>query len=284
MGVRDIIVVLDETRRSEVRLAMAADLARTNDAHLIGLCPLDLIALPATTSFEIAGYAESIVLDVIARMRAQARERATPIETRFREQLRINNLQGEWRLADGPAADVVVRQARSADVVILGQNDPDDPPQPQAKHLVEHMLFGSGRPVLVIPYAGQFSSIGRRVLIGWNESREATRAVHDALPLIRPDAAVTLLSVTRNAAGASEDFSTVEIAAHLARHGLSVTTADLPRGDVRAEDLLLNQASEMGADLVVIGGYGHSRLREMVLGGVTRSLLKSMVAPVLMSH
>jgi nucleotide-binding universal stress UspA family protein len=138
--------------------------------------------------------------------------------------------------------------------------------------------------VLVIPYTGQFSSIGRRVLIGWNGSREATRAVHDAIPLIRPEAAVTLLSIGAESSGSPEQLTTVDIAAHLARHGLRVTSTSLARAEVRDEDLLLNQASDIGADLLVIGGYGHTRLREIVLGGVTRSLMKKMVTPVLMSH
>lgn len=283
MALKDILVVLDETPRSDVRLSVALDLAREHDAHLIGLCPFDLM-LPATTGLELAGFAKSAVLEFVARMRTEARDRASPIETRFRNELQKNDLKGEWRLAEGRVGELVACQAHSSDLVVLGQNDPHDPLPLEGRRLVEQVLLGSGRPVLVIPYAGQFASIGRRVLIGWNASREAARAVHDALPLIRPDAAVTVLSVAADGPEEPAQLPSSDIAAHLARYGLSVTITNTARGKLREEELLLNHASDMSADMIVIGGYGHSRLRELVLGGVTRSLLRSMIVPVLMSH
>lgn len=286
MGLKDIVVVLDDTGRSDPRLAVAADLARQHDAHLTGLCPLDLLQLPGNLSFDVAaGFAESAVLELLVAMRAEARERARPIEARFRDELRRDALKGEWRLAEGPVAEVVTRQARSADLVILGQIDPNDLPPPGGRQLVERVLLASGRPVLVIPYAGQSTSIGRRVVVGWNGSREATRAVHDAIPLMQPDAGVTILSIAETDGSADrESVPSADIANHLARYGFQVTSANTAAGDLSNADILLNQASDMAADLIVTGGYGHSRLREIVLGGVTRSLLKTMTVPVLMSH
>jgi nucleotide-binding universal stress UspA family protein len=260
---------------------MAVDLAREHDAHLTGLCPLDLMLLPANLGFEpAAGFAESAVLQLLVTMGAEARERALPIETRFRDELRRNELKGEWRLVEGPAAEVVTRHAQSADIVILGQNDPDDPPPQAGRQLVERVLVGSGRPVLIIPYAGQFELIGRRIVVGWNGSREATRAV-----LMQPNAVVTILSVAENEPpGTRASVPSADIADHLARYGFRVTVANAVSDDVASADLLLNQASDMTADLMITGGYGHSRLREIIMGGVTRALLKTTTVPVLMSH
>ena len=144
----------------------------------------------------------------------------------------------------------------------------------------------AGRPLLLIPYAGEFATVGKNVLIGWTRTRESARAVHDALPLIAPSATVTVLTV--EAGRGKPDtriLPTADIAEHLARHGLTVSAARTVVSDgLTPADALLDYASDIGADLLVVGGYGHSRTREMILGGVTRDLLQHMTVPVLMSH
>jgi nucleotide-binding universal stress UspA family protein len=150
---------------------------------------------------------------------------------------------------------------------------------------LEAALIDSGRPVLAIPYAGNFESIGQRVLVGWNASREASRAVHDALPLLaKAESTCVFLANPKRGLAAHGEEPGADIARHLARHGLKVEVAKTVADDVADSALLLNHASDMGADLLVMGAYGHSRLREFILGGVTRSLLREMTVPVLLSH
>jgi nucleotide-binding universal stress UspA family protein len=144
----------------------------------------------------------------------------------------------------------------------------------------------AGRPLLLIPYAGEFATVGRNVLVGWTRTRESTRAVHDALPVIALSAMVTVLTVeNRRGAPDVRILPTADIAEHLARHGLAVSAARTVVSDgLTPADALLDYASDVGADMLVVGGYGHSRTREMILGGVTRDLLRHMTIPVLMSH
>jgi nucleotide-binding universal stress UspA family protein len=136
-----------------------------------------------------------------------------------------------------------------------------------------------------VPHAGHTGSIGRRVLIGWNGSPEAARAVHDALPLMVGAEAVTVVTIDpEGGPGANEEGPGADIARHLARHGLPVMVRRVTGPAAAAGDLLLNEAADLGADLIVMGAFGHSRLREFVLGGATRTLLAQMTAPVLMAH
>jgi nucleotide-binding universal stress UspA family protein len=151
--------------------------------------------------------------------------------------------------------------------------------------VVEQALFSSGRPVLVVPHSGRFEAVGRTVLIGWNASREAARAANDALPLIAGAESATVLVVNPSEAPGGDGAEPgAAIALHLARHGLRATAEHVVAPQVDDGEMLLNQAADLGADLLVVGAYGHSRLRELVLGGVTRTLLRQMTIPVMMSH
>jgi nucleotide-binding universal stress UspA family protein len=145
--------------------------------------------------------------------------------------------------------------------------------------------LATGRPVLVVPYAFERRPAGRHVMIAWNASREAARAVNDALPLLRraSHVHVVALSPVRSATAHGEEPG-ADIALYLARHGVKVTVSRDDAPEVDTGNLLLSRAFDLSADLIVMGAWGHSRLREFVLGGVTRTLLESMTVPVLMSH
>src|SRR3954454_13493204 len=146
-------------------------------------------------------------------------------------------------------------------------------------------MLSSGRPVLAVPYAGQFERVGERVLVAWNASRESTRAVNDALPLLRGAKVVTILAVNpRQGIEGHGDVPAADIALHLARHGVKAEAAHTVAKDISEGDALLSYAADIGADLIVAGAYGHSRARELVFGGVTRTLIAEMTAPVLLSH
>lgn len=275
---RDILVLLDPTDQSDRRLALAVGLARRHEAHLTGLFVLD-VPLP----FVAAGDGAVALAEVMERLRGEAQAAAAAVEERFREGLRREGVAGEWRLVEGAAAAVVPLHARYADLAVLGQEEPA--PAVVGSGVVEAALFGSGRPVLVVPHAGRFENVGRRVLIGWNASREATRAVHDALPLLAAAEAAHVLVVTpRPGEDGHGEEPGADIARHLARHGVAVAVERITAPELAAADVLLNRAADLDADLLVVGAYGHSRLRELVLGGVTRSLLRQMTVPVLMAH
>jgi len=286
MKLRDLLVVLDGSPRSEAVLDVALNIARRHDAHLTGLCPFEAL-MPSNLAFALGGYPALSTLEGAAnQLEAEAMAKADKIEAAFRDQLRLNDLHGDWQLGRGMAADVVTAHARVADLVILGQADPDHPLPPAAHNLVEDVLMASGRPLLLVPYAGRFNTVGTSVLLGWNGTREAARAAHDAMLLIDPKAKVTVLTVERGRAAA--EIGSVpggDIAAHYARHGFNVAAArSATDGTISDADALLSYASDLGTDLLVVGGYGHSRAREMVLGGVSRELLQHMTIPVLMSH
>ncbi len=281
---KDILVHLDASERSGTRLRLAADLARRHAAHLSGLYVVDLV-LPAGFAAGMGGYGDGAALGALLdQMRNDALADAATVEARFRETLRREGLQGEWRLTEGIAPELVALHARYADIAVLGQEDPEGT-EPNAGAIIERTLFSSGRPALIIPFAGDFPTLGRTVLIGWNASRESARAVNDALPLIAQAQSATVLSINpRVGIDAHGAVPGADIARHLARHGLKVTAAQTVSDEVPDGDVLLNYAADNGSDLLVIGGYGHSRVREFVMGGVTRTLLQRMTVPVMMSH
>jgi nucleotide-binding universal stress UspA family protein len=286
MKLQDLVVLLDGTNRDEAKLAVAVGLARRHDAHLTGLCPLELL-LPPDTSFALSGYPDLWAMPEFAKkVEGEARTKAAMIEGPFRERLRREGLKGDWRLETGPLIQAVTRRSQAADLVVVGQADPEHPLPPAARTLIEDILMTAGRPLLLVPYAGTFETVGTTTLIGWTPTRESARAVHDALPLLTPSGNVTVLTVELpGSASESEVAPAADIAEHLSRHGLTVTAARTVVSDgLPPADVLLDYASDIGADLLVVGGYGHSRTREMILGGVTRDLLRHMTVPVLMSH
>ena len=286
MKLRDLLVVLDGSARSGVVLGVALDLARRHDAHLTGFCPLEVL-MPANLAFALGGYPALTSLQGAAnQLEDEALAKAQVIEAGFRDQLRRNELRGDWQIGRGVVGEVVARRARTTDLVVLGQADPEHPLPPSARYMVEDVLMNSGRPLLLVPFAGRFEAMGTNVLIGWNATREAARAVHDALPLIAPTATVTVLTVERGRSGVEpQEMPGADIAEHLARWGLTVTAARTATdGTISDGDALLSYASDIGADLLVVGGFGHSRARELVLGGVSRGLLQHMTVPLLISH
>jgi nucleotide-binding universal stress UspA family protein len=285
MQLRDLQVVLDGSARSQAVLGVALELARSNGAHLTGLCPLELL-LPPDLGFVLGGYPALMALQsAVDQLQAKVVEGAAAIEAGFREALRREGLAGDWRTAPGPVGAAIAAGARHVDLTVIGQADPDHPAAPPGRHMLAEALLAAGRPLLVVPYAGSFTGIGRTVLVAWTETREAARAVADALPLIDPAAAVTVLSVARPGDAAAPEVPGAEIAAHLARHGLAATAArTVSDGSISDADALLSYAADLGADLLVMGGYGHTRVRELTLGGVTRDVLRHMTLPVLISH
>jgi nucleotide-binding universal stress UspA family protein len=185
---------------------------------------------------------------------------------------------------DDEAGAGMVLQARYSDLVILGQYDSEERTPSVMPDFPEFVIVNSGRPVLVVPHTGRFNVAGNRVLVAWDASVEATRAVTAALPILRRSALVRVVVINAEGAGdAHGEEPGADIALFLARHGVNVEVLRRSaHGDVG--EALLASASELDADLMVMGGYGHSRFREVLLGGATRSVLEKMTLPVLMMH
>jgi nucleotide-binding universal stress UspA family protein len=171
--------------------------------------------------------------------------------------------------------------ARRFDLAIVGQANPESNSVDEI--IAESTLFESGRPVIVVPYIQKAPMKLDLVMVCWDGSRPATRAIADAMPLLGKAGGVELVIVT-NERGKQDEIEGVDMGQHLARHGLNVEVKRIAGGDIDVADALLSHAADSGADFIVMGGYGHSRLREFVLGGVTHTILRSMTVPVLMSH
>ncbi len=285
MALKDLLVHLDPYPRCTVRLGIAAALARRFNASLTGVQAIDL---PSAEFFY--GAALPLVAGGLDRavdeMRARAVAVAAPVEAEFRERLRLDGLDGGYRLVEGNPPATVALHARYADLTVLGQVNPYVPHEGVGwDATVVTTVMSSGRPVLVVPFAGEFSGVGDRVLVAWNASREAARAVNDALPILEQASMVTVLAVNpRHGIGGHGDVPAADIALHLARHRVRAEAAHTVAKDIPDGEALLSYAADIGADLIVAGAYGHSRAREMVVGGVTRTLLGEMTVPVFLSH
>lgn len=280
MSYRSILVHLDRSRHTGARVAAAAALALQHDAHLIGLAPLGWVLMPseATPALGLAAYQEAATREL--------REQAQLCVDSFEQQVaRLGVTRHESRIEDGFAESAMARAARYCDLSVVTQVDPDESTA-SAALLPQDVLLQSGRPLLVLPYAGERSvAPASRVLVGWNASREAARALHDALPLLKAAShvEVVVFETPEDAGLKHGQLPGADIGLWLARHGVAVEAKYIP-AKVGAGEALLSHAADMSADLIVAGGYGHSRLREAVLGGVTRTLLESSPVPVLLSH
>jgi hypothetical protein len=192
----------------------------------------------------------------------------------------------EWRALKVPHVDlvpVVLDHARSVDLIIAGQTDPDWEQSP-LMDFPERLALESGRPVLAIPYVGRYREIGRNVVVAWKAGRESARAVFDALPLLAGAETVEILEIKERRDGGDFLSPDTTIAASLARHGIKATVRTSVAGDIGIGDEILSRVADAGADLLVMGAYGHSRMREMIFGGATRHLVRHMTLPTLFSH
>jgi nucleotide-binding universal stress UspA family protein len=227
------------------------------------------------------GYA-SYVLGSGAARQHQASE---DIAAQFARMTANGAFVAEWqglKVSHLDLASVVMEHGRVADLIVAGQTDPDWELAPLLD-FPERLALESGRPVLVIPYAGRFHRVGSNVVIAWKPTRECARAVFDALPLLLGAENIYILEVKRpgEEAGLAPDTS---IAAALARHGIRPTIRTSVATDISVGDEILSRLSDLGADLLVMGAYGHSRMRELVFGGATRHIARHMTVPTLFAH
>jgi nucleotide-binding universal stress UspA family protein len=280
MDWKTILVQLSNPGRTNTVVSVAARLAERSNAHLIGFNVSHALAHAPVTPTLLGP-------EDFAAFQAIDDEQAARLKADFDEATRNRAFIAEWRNVEMVGRDPitgVIEHGRAADLIVASQSDPDwemsgffDAP--------ERLALESGRPVLVVPYAGMFGEIGKRIMVAWSGKRESARAVFDALPLLKAADAVTLLCVVgSDADGESGQLPGAEIAASLARQGVNVMVQKTVADEIGVGDEVLARLADQGSDLLVMGAYGHSRLREMVFGGVTRHILNHMTVPTLMSH
>src|SRR5262245_20615869 len=278
MAYKDLLVVVDETPSAAERIDLALRLASAFGAHLTGLYVGEAPDLRPSVLAEFPPQ----VLDMLSRVGRESADKAKAV---FDQRVRAASagVATEWRATEGDRSEIASLHARYADLVVIGQIDPEDPVTDP--DLPERVILGSGRPAIVVPYAGNFETIGQRVMVAWNASRDAARAVNDALPLLERAASVRVVSVNpQSGPGGHGPIPGADISLHLARHGVRAEAETIVAEDVRVDDALLSHAFDVSADLIVMGAYGHSRLGEFVLGGATRHMLRQITIPVFMSH
>ncbi|MGE0873210.1 MAG: universal stress protein [Burkholderiales bacterium] len=279
MNYKTIVVHMDRSARRAQRLDIALDMARTHDAHLVGLFALSTPRIPSYALAE----AGSTVLE---QLRLRQAEQAAEAEAEFRKAAARHGVSTvEWRVSRQDAVGAACLSARYADLLIAGQPEPADAmPAGIAAGFHEELLLSTGGPVLFVPYAGRFERVGQRVLVAWDAGREAARAVSDALPLLARAAHVEVVVFDPEKSLAHGDVPGADISLYLARHGVKASAAQLSGAGMDVGNQILSRAADLGSDLIVMGGYGHSRMRELMLGGATRTVLETMTVPVLMSH
>jgi len=277
MSYKTILVHLNDPRRAEALLEPAIHLATRYNAHLLGMHVYASMPAPPVPM----GYASSVLGSVVAQERKQGED----IAATFSRMTESKPFVPEWHLLKVPHVDlasIVMDHGRAADLIVAGQTDPDWDLSPLLD-FPERLALESGRPVLVVPYAGRYPRIGRNVVIAWKPGRESARAVFDALPLLQGAENVHILEI-KERSGESTLAPDTSIAASLARHGIKPTIRTSVAPDISVGDEILSRLSDLDADLLVMGAYGHSRMRELVFGGATRHIARHMTVPTLFSH
>ena len=280
MTYRSILVLLDRHPSCEARTRIAIRLAMNLDCHLVGVAPTGLVNVPAPIETAV------VLAEFAALLWDSLRDEAEQAAQRFRAECKAAGVKSFEAVVDrADTAQSLVRHSHCSDLTVLTQADPGARGHAMAQGVVEQVVLASARPTLVIPYAGRLDGIGHSVMVAWDDSREAARALSDALPLLRLAKQVRVVSWNE---GLGDDDRTLRLRLDalcqwLAWQGV---TADAHVQTVAGHiaEAMLSHAADVGADLIVMGAYGHPRWMERMLGGATRGLLASMTVPVLMSH
>lgn len=280
MTYRSLLVFIDQDAHCVARTQTAIGLAKRLGCHLVGVAPTGLVDFPSTPEAAATlGNFAALAWDAL-------REQTERVADRFRDACHAAGLKSfEAVIDESDKAQSLVRHAHCSDLVVLSQADPSASDFGATRDIVEQLVLYSARPTLVVPYVDRIADFGGHAMVAWDDSREAARAVSDALPLLRLARSVQVVSWNE---GAATDDATrrprlKSLSQWLMWQGVpaevhSETTS------VEIADAMLSRAADWEAELIVMGAYGHARWAERVLGGATRNLLHSMTVPVLMSH
>lgn len=281
MNYPSILVPLDHQPECVARTQAVLALAKTMGSHVTGVAPTEVLDLRA--DLRLASTVASLPVlgrDVLL-------EDATRAAFAFDVACEIAGVASRKAVVeDADMSTALNRRGRVNDLLVLTQSDPRAHDGQAFKNpQIEETILASARPVIVLPYANSVNTLGTRVLVAWDDSHAAARAIADALPLLRRAGSVQVMLFNRDSpddeGGLSSDLASV--AEWLARHGVSART-QVETTNIKVGEALLSRAADQGADLIVMGAFGHARWRERILGGTTRDVLGSMTVPVLMSH
>lgn len=269
MEFKDILVHIDTRSTCRSRIETAIGIARQQQARLTGLyvIPHPYFASRHTDQQQIAETARRS----------------------FEERTADAGLEAEWICTDCAASGMDMPQlinlhAHYRDLLVVSQVDFEHPDRSSPPDLPERAVLGTGRPVLIVPYAGSFDVVGKHIMLGWRGGPESSRALHDAMPMLQRAESVRVLSVKGRHGDDSDLFHNSDICRHLKRHGIDASRENLTSGDLKTGDLLLSRVADQGIDLLVIGAFAQARRGHQTLGELGRYLLQSMTVPVLMSH
>ena len=275
--IKDIVVNLTIGVERDAAANYAVSLASIFKAHLVGVA---FVYDPKVSVNLIVG----IPAELIDAQRAATKHLANEAVARFKELGKQAGVMTESQMIDvapGHVGDTFGRLARSFDLSVIRQAEPNK--AEQEVPIIEGALFESGRPVIVVPYVQMQGAKFNRVMVGWDGSQTAARAIGDAMPVLERAKMIEVFTVVAGPTKNTE-LPGIDIGQHLSRHGLKVEVKRIPADGINVPEAILSHAADISADFMVMGGYGHSRLREYVLGGATRGILASMTLPTLMSN
>lgn len=281
MSYKTIAVHVNESRHSPARVQLAASLAIQHGSHLTGVAATALPQELYMVSMEGANGAAMAAYINFMKERARA---ALAGFDRAADSAGVDAF--DHSLIDDEAGAALCLQARYSDLLVIGQNDPGELLPSQRIDVPEYVITHSPGPVLIVPFAGRFDETGKRIVIAWDGGVRTSRAIAASLPLLEKALAVQVVvfNAERHPFVHGEQPG-ADIALYLARHGVRVEVSQQSTAEgLEVGDALLSHIADYGADLLVMGGYGHSRFREILVGGVTRTMLESMTVPVLMGH
>jgi nucleotide-binding universal stress UspA family protein len=273
---KDIVVNLSGRGPQDFAGDYAISVAATFGAHAVGVAFLYEPVIPD-------GALGAVPVDLIELQREENSKLASSAVSRFEAAGKKAAASAETRVIDatfGSAPTLLAQIARRFDLAILGQAQREQGATDAL--MIEGALFESGRPIIVVPYIQKRGLTLERVLACWDGGHTAARAINDAMPFLERAKAVDIVMVAEERK--DDETAGAKLSEHLLRHGVKANVKRMAKGDIAIEDVILSYAADSGADFLVMGGYGHSRLREFILGGVTRGILASMTVPVLMSH
>ena len=276
MTYASLLVHVDHDKRSSVRVDLAARLASGWNAHLTGLHVIPPVHVPGMARAELG---QAFFDD----QRRRDDERVDRLASEFSGAMRRHGLAAsDWRVARGDPEDVIPVHARYADLVVVGQRDPDGDTASVRADFPEMVAVMASRPVLIVPYAGSFTTIGKHIFVCWDAGAQATRAVTAALPLLEKAGKVTVITVNaKPSAFGHGEVPGADLALYLARHKAKAEVSTHQGIEIGVGEFLLSRAADLEVDLIVMGAYGHARMREMVFGGCTRTMMQHMTVPVL---
>lgn len=274
MSLRTILLhAMPGDKNNDKRGQAAIALCASHGAHLTAVWTVPPIAIPTYAAVPMPP-------EIFDQYYAEAESAGASVESALASKASAAGVVAEWHTVRGYPREVLSAHARYCDLVVAGQPADDQDEFGGTEGLLGDLAIAAGRPILAMPNAGTHTGFGKRILLSWNDSREAARAAHDALPLLRAADLVTVLTVNTE-----DDLASVEeISAHLARHGVTVEAKTETVKGIDVGDAVLNAVSDLSCDLLVMGAYGHSRLREYAFGGVTRHIINHMTVPTLLSH